>query len=241
VLTPTGRQSAEALVEGAALSSALAVFNANLEVGVGSFRESSAESNAVFDKFLTNQSANPVTIGFEFLIPAGAITLTDFSTPAFQLPNGPRAGVLALIEFGFGIDPLAEIFAFGAEARVEAGVLTHSQIGPMTAREITLSRGRQQLAFDEHRGRVLFPAIAPGETLHFKYTMNSFGSNDVIEWGYVATIGDPADFVVGGSGGFFVSPSAEAVPEPASLLLCGLGLVAIAATGRNRSVRRERA
>jgi hypothetical protein len=232
VLTPTGRQSAEALVDTQGFASALTEANGNLEVGVRSFREGSAESSSVFDKFLTNNSPNPVTLGFEFLIPAGQLTLVDFSSPTFQLPDGPRGGVLAMIEFGFGVDPLTELFAFSTEAHVEGGVLVHTELGPIVVRSAAPTRGRHQLLIDEFRGRVIFPDIAPGDTLHFKYTMNAFGSNGVTEWGYDTNLGDPLDLVAGGNGQIVINPAAEAVPEPASLLLCGLGLVAIAATRR---------
>lgn len=224
------RAEAEALIhEPGKFASALADAGGNLEVGVGG-EVGLADSSSIYEQFITNLSPNPFSGKFRFTIPAGQIVLTDFFSG--NHPGSPIGGVLAQIEFGFGSEPLREIFAFGTEVRVDGGVIVNENFGPIVTRSTVDPRGQYRVSIDKFEGTLDFPDIAPEETLHIVYTMNAFGSGDVAEFVYSVRLGDPLDFTAGGSAGIVFDPAAAAVPEPASLLLCGLGFAILAAMGR---------
>jgi hypothetical protein len=216
-----------------------------LEVGVANPIREAGGGVAVsrYNFRIKNNLDEPIAYLFEFFIERGLLEINGIRSD-----HTAHARVEAMIDYalltpagpfgGHYDETTGRLFSYYADIGFD-NWLTHSDNATVTLFEkndFTL-----RYSIDPYQGRLRLPEIpAHGEITVF-YDMYSHLNIQRFEVGGYAMLGDPTDLT--GGPGIRLAQQASQVPEPATMLLFGGGLVAIAALQRMRAhtQRRERA
>jgi hypothetical protein len=243
---------------GIQMASAVANFAGDLEVGVDGFqRNGVSRALSRFGLTIKNYRANPVQLDFAFQIPDGQVLAYDPAMFPATDSRAVEAGVWARIDavlrtpagedgghydetehrlFDFHVGIVGSGNSACAAMPCDGLLLTATANAQPLLHWRPQPQGRSIWGFDidTYDGLVALPEIAPFGELTIYYDMLARVQGH-FEGGGRAMLGDPFDLVERGGSIRFIERTAVAqVPEPASLALAALGVVALATRHRRR-------
>ena len=221
----------------AGFSSALADGRGALEVGVERNRYSIGLNAAVSRWYTVIKNNTDEEIGFDFyfVIPESLVEITGVITPYIAASGRVEATIDYLLktpDAGSYVETNDQIFRYYFALFNDE--LPHGRVvktDNVTATNLS-SGFHHSYKLAEYTGVAELPMIPGRGELTVYYDMYAQFYNNSEHLGK-AFLGDPLQ-LVGGAGGSFVPRSDDAVPEPATLLLCGAAILGLPVLRRLR-------